>query len=1116
MTRLSSSARSRTLAGYLTSILVVDCLQIASSVFLLPTPLTGILCTPVVLYMLFSRAGVLASLSCAAWIALVLLLPVPLSALQKKLWVRALRARDERLQLMSDLLSSVRLVKMHAWEDVHRDRVERARNAEVALMFRINLLDGLIDSLYSANSSLLMIILFGALTILDPTRSLTPGASFTCVYLLFVTDLVNVAASTFLRQRSQGSVGLSRIAKFSNEEEQDEKWMVRESYLNIGTVVLEDCSFAQCKNKDGSATTILEGVRLGVEPGSLVGVVGFVGAGKSTLLAAICGDLHCLSGVVNVRGRVALVPQLPCVHNMTVRDNILYGEQMEEDRYLCVLRACQLLDDLSSFTAGDLTEIGEKGETLSGGQMQRIALARAAYSPRDIYLLDDPLSAVDSKVADRVFHDVLGPEGLLRDKTRILVTNQGSLLRHVDTILVVHDKNVTPFYSLADLSDDARVPETIRRDLDASASPKAPSDYSATEKKEVQEEEYDRLMNQETVGFKTRSSLKLTWAVLKLSGLWVPASLLAFAGSGVAFTWQLLWMKEWRNAQSAASTVDGSRNVEWVLVLVALCLSDVVLRGVASAMMAASTRRLSLSLHSKMLNAVLLSPVSFFDTTPRGRVLNRFSLDLDDIDGRMCLSGKQCVQNTFHMIARLVVVGLQVPIVLVVGAAGALVLGVALFVAVRISHGSRFLESVRTSRMLQHLTETMDCLGTVRAFGVVDRFCAHFCRLTDWNLRAYWTFSCCYRFVRLASSAVVLVVVLVTAVFMVFFAPSDVHGDTDAGSMGLALSAVLTIPISMMALSLMLFSYLQSVVCFERTLEYTNLEPEVDVFEDANPEKPFGRTSLKGELPAVREVQWRSKGRVTFENYSASFRPGILPDVLKGITFTIEPHEKVGVVGRTGAGKSSLVLALLRVLRGSGGSIRMDGVDINRIPLRDLRRAITVIPQDPSLIRGSLRDNLDPTGSHTDDEIWEALGRVHLDHLVRGNPKGLQLDTGEAGANLSVGQRQLACLARALVRSPRLLILDEATSKMDGDTDRLIQRTLREIFGTCTILTIAHRISTLLDYDKILVLGEGRVLEFGPIAALLSRPSSHFRRMAYEAGVLPSAYHPEESYTTHL
>ncbi|CAN7974830.1 unnamed protein product [Ixodes persulcatus] len=1102
MTQLSSSARSRTSAGYLTSILAVDCLQIASSVFVLPTPLTGILCTPVVFYMLFSRAGVLASLSCAAWIALVLLLPVPLSALQKKLWVRALRARDERLQLMSDLLSSVRLVKMHAWEDIHRDRVERARDAEVALMFRINLLDGLIDSLYSANSSLLMIILFGTLTILDPTRTLSPGVSFTCVYLLFVTDLVNVATSTFLRQRSQGSVGLSRIAKFSNEEEQDEKWLVRENYLNTGTVVLEDCSFAQCKNKDGSATAILEGVRLGVEPGSLVGIVGFVGAGKSTLLAAICGDLHCLSGVVNVRGRVALVSQLPCVHNMSVRDNILYGEQMEEDRYLCVLRACQLMDDLSSFAAGDLTEIGEKGETLSGGQMQRIALARAAYSPRDIYLLDDPLSAVDSKVADRVFHDVLGPEGLLKDKasnpanrTRILVTNQGSLLRHVDTILVVHDKNVTPFYSLAALSDDARVPETIRRDLDASSSPKAPRDDSAIEKKEVQEESYDRLINQEQIGFKT-SSLRLTWAVLKLSGLWVPASLLSFAASGAAFTYQLLWMKEWRNAQSAASTVDGSRNVEWVLVLVALCLSDVVLRGVASAMMAASTRRLSLSLHSKMLNAVLYSPVSFFDTTPRGRVLNRFSLDLDAIDGRMCLSGKQCVQNTFHMIARLVVVGLQAPVVLVVGAAGALVLGVALVSYIR---GLSEVECSRSSRV-----QSTSHAGT-RNQSIAEG--------SELTLKVELLQVFPLILIQATTNLIPGSLNLIQAPYNLIQAPYNLI----PGSVNLIHNIYMHLFWSVVVFSLTHLFQFSSTERLEKSDKYSSRKVDVSEDENKNPEKPFWRTSIKEELPAVREVQWRSKGRVTFEDYSASFRPGILPDVLKGITFTIEPHEKVVcVVGRTGAGKSSLVLALLRVLRGSGGTIRIDGVDINRIPLRDLRRAITVIPQDPSLIRGSLRDNLDPTGSHTDDEIWEALGRVHLDHVVRGNPKGLQLDTGEAGANLSVGQRQLACLARALVRSPLLLILDEATSKMDGDTDRLIQRTIREIFGTCTLLTIAHRISTLLDYDKILVLGEGRVLEFGPIAELLSRPSSHFRRMAYEAGVLPPAYDLEESFTTHL
>ncbi|EEC16542.1 ABC transporter, putative [Ixodes scapularis] len=1015
VTRLSPTALSHTSPGQVASMLAVDCFQISMSMFLFPTPLAGILCMPVLLWQLSIRVGTVPTLWCAAWFVLVFLLPFPASRLQKALWIRNVRARDERLKRMGDLLSSIRLVKMYAWEKPHRERVEEARGDEMTAMFFINLLDGIIDSLYSAISSVLIIIVFGTLSIVDPTRTLTPGMSFTCVYILSVTDIINTAAALFLRNRSQG---------------------------------------------DGMASAVLKDVSLIVEPGSLVGVVGFVGTGKSSLMAAILGDMHCLKGASNVVGRVGYVSQMPSVHNMTIRDNILYGEKMDKDRYEHVLSACQLTDDLNRLPAGDLTEVGEKGETLSGGQKQRLALARAAYNQCDIYLLDDPLSALDPNVGRKVFQKVVSNDGVLRNKTRILVTNQGDLLCHMDQLLLVHDNRVSVYFSVVDLLDDPRVPETIR------------------------------------LAFSASGGIRLTWALAKLSGFWAYLALLAFVGSGAMYAWQLIWIKEWMDALPGANL---SEHTVWVRGLLAISVADVILRAIGSSMMAASARQLSQSLHSGMLSCVLSSPVSFFDATPRGRILNRFSMDLDAIDSRMYLSGKQCIQNSLLMLAKLVIIGMQAPTVLIVGVVAAVVLVVSTRVAVHASHGARFCESVRTSRVLQHLTETMDCLSTIRAFGVVDRFCDHFCHLVDRNMCAYSAFTGCFRFVRLVSSAAVLVIVLATVALAVL-ATTFTDGDHSPSAVGLTLSAALAIPISMMTLCIMLFSYLQTVVSFERTLEYTELSGEVSV----------------PSLPTPPEGPWPSDGRIQFVNYSASYRPGVLPDVLKNVSFTIEAEEKVGVVGRTGAGKSSLVLALLRVINSSGGKIRIDGVDIARIPLHKLRSAVTVIPQDPSLIRGSLRDNLDPCVIYTDDEIWEAVRQAHLDEVVHKDPAGLLLETGDGGCNLSAGQRQLACLARAMLRKPRVLVLDEATSKMDGDTDRLIQGALRTAFRRCTVLTIAHRINTVLDYDKILVMGEGRVLEFGPVSELLANPHSVFRSLAQDAGVLRSTQDDDDSCTTQL
>ncbi|KAH7974255.1 hypothetical protein HPB49_013101 [Dermacentor silvarum] len=545
-----------------------------------------------------------------------------------------------------------------------------------------------------------------------------------------------------------------------------------------------------------------------------------------------------------------------------------------------------------------------------------------------------------------------------------------------------------------------------------------------------------------------------------------------FVAAACAFATQQLWIKWGTDAAAGGGTTAlPSAQLPWVPILVALCLVDVAFRVAGSMLLALSAQRLSRSLHNDMLGHVLQSPVTFFDESPRGRILNRFSADIDYADSRAFLSGKQSVQNTLLTFAKIAIVGTQAPVVVGITLLVAVLVCYGLFAAVRASHHCRYFESLAMSRLLQHATETVDALSSVRSYGVADRFASHFYRLTDEVMRGYDCFGATYAFVRTVTAVAGFVVVMCTLLTTVVFAGP---GGPDPGSLGLALSSACSVrkhctadkmdaassegdaranpvkhpvPLSLMSLCVMLFNVLQMIVSFERCV--STLTPSRE------------KSATNGVLAG-----WPSAGMIQLQNYSASYRPGVLPDVLKDVTFVVKPVEKVGVVGRTGAGKSSLVLALLRMLRPSEGQILIDGVNIANVPLRKLRRSITVIPQDPSLVRGTLRRNLDPTNSHSDADIWQALERSHLSAFVSSDTKGLLLETTDGGTNLSVGQRQLVCLARALLRRSKILLLDEATSQMDGDTDRLIQATLREAFANCTLLTVAHRIHTVLDYDR--------------------------------------------------
>nr|XP_037272775.1 canalicular multispecific organic anion transporter 2-like [Rhipicephalus microplus] len=1087
VTTMSTLTRARYTAGRISSILSVDCWQIGTCCFTVALPLFGALSLPLVFWMLATRAGVGPSLCCAAWTVIVLCLPLFCSSYQKFIWGKVVSARDERLKVISDMLATIRVVKMYAWEDALQENVTSFNERELKWLFRVNLLDAVLDCIYSSTSSVLMIILFSTLPILEPGIVLTPALVFTCVSLLYTTDLAMSTCGQALRNLSQATLALKRIAEFCTAEEQDNS--SRDGKISVsakkGAVNVEKCSFSWSLPDGGTSEAQLEDVSLEVKPGSLVGVVGFVGSGKSSLLSAILGDMHVIEGRVTSTGRIAYAPQLPAIHNMTVRDNILYGNALDMDFYHRVIRSCQLTNDFNSLAAADMTEVGEKGTNLSGGQKQRISIARAVYSDSDVYLLDDPLSALDPIVASHVFRDVIGKRGLLRHKTRIMVCNQAKFLHNMDKLILVDKRRIKVYETLQDLLNDPKSPQNFREALQDETRPATKNETCG---EQIEGNEIAGRITQEELGQSNKTGWQLLCKLIRLTRWPAIAGVFMYLAAACAFGTLQVWIKKGTDSPEA-TTSDPTERLSWVEILVVICLADVALRAAGSVLLAMSAQRLSRSLRNDMLSHVLRSPVTFFDEQPRGRILNRFSSDIDYADSRSFLSGKQSVQYTLLTFAKIAVVGTEAPLVVGVTLVMAVVVCYGLFAAVKASHRCRYFESLALSRLLQHVTETVDALSSVRTYGVVDRFARHFFRLTDAVMRGYICFGATYGFVRMLTSAAGFVVVVCTLLTTVVFAGP---GGPDPASLGLALSAATSIPLSLMSLCVMLFNVLQMIVAFERCVEYTELPPEVDV-----PENDNGSGVPTLELPPG----WPSSGMIEFQNYSASYRPGVLPDVLKDVALVVKPMEKVGVVGRTGAGKSSLVLALLRMLRSSEGRILIDGVDIAKVPLRKLRRSITVIPQDPSLVRGTLRRNLDPTDSHNDEEIWQALERSHLSKVVSSDAKGLLLETTDGGTNLSVGQRQLVCLARALLRKSKILLLDEATSQMDGDTDRLIQATLRDAFANCTLFTIAHRIHTVLDYDRILVLEQGKVREFDSVSKLLSDTSSAFYNMAVEAGI---------------
>uniref|UniRef100_A0A8B9G511 Canalicular multispecific organic anion transporter 1 n=1 Tax=Amazona collaria TaxID=241587 RepID=A0A8B9G511_9PSIT len=1062
---------------------------------------------------------------------MVLLIPINwfLVAKSRTIQVRNMKNKDERMKIMSEILNGIKILKLFAWEPSFEKRVNEIRAHELKNLLNFSYLQSVSVFVFTCAPFLVSLASFAVYVLVDENNILDAQKAFTAISLFNVLRFPMAMLPLVLSSLVQTNVSTVRLERYLAGEDLDTSAIHhRGSFLTGSAVRFSEATFAW--ERDGDAA--IRDVNLDITPGSLVAVVGAVGSGKSSLVSAMLGEMEHIKGHINIQGSLAYVPQQAWIQNATLKDNILFGSELDEARYQQVIKACALLPDLELLPAGDQTEIGEKGINLSGGQKQRVSLARAVYSNADIYVLDDPLSAVDAHVGKYLFEHVLGPKGLLQNKTRILVTHSISFLPLVDNIVVMGAGAVSEQGSYGTLlanrgafaqflnsygsqEKDASEEDTTgtgnktglcvclgdMKNLALSSSDTSGGCYepypasgnlqhknflkiSTNSLKKAQEEAPKQVKGQKLIEKEAvetgKVKLSMYLRYLRAVGLWYSFWVaMGYVAQYVAYVGTNLWLSAWTD--DAERYLNETYPVEQrdlrIGVFGALGVSQALFLLFSTILSAYGAVRASRVMHQQLLGNILRAPMSFYDTTPMGRIVNRFAKDIFTIDETIPMSFRSWLSCLMGIISTLLMITLATPFFALI----IIPLGIFYYFVLRFyistSRQLRRVDSVTRSPIYSHFGETVSGLSVIRAYGHQARFLQQNEITMDINQKAVYSWIISNRWLAIRLEFVGSLVVFFSALLAVIS-----KGTLEGGIVGLSVSSALNVTQTLNWLVRTSSELETNIVAVERVHEYTKVKNEAPWVTDKRP--PRG---------------WPSKGEIRFVDYKVRYRPE-LELVLQGITCNIGSTEKVGVVGRTGAGKSSLTNCLFRLLEAAGGKILIDEVDIATIGLHDLRKNLTIIPQDPVLFTGTLRMNLDPFDQYTDEEVWKALELAHLKMYVQDLPGRLLYVVSEGGENLSVGQRQLVCLARALLRKAKILILDEATAAVDLETDHLIQTTIRSEFADCTVLTIAHRLHTIMDSNRVMVLQAGRIVEFDSPEELLGK-AGVFSMMAKDAGI---------------
>uniref|UniRef100_A0A9J7XER7 ATP-binding cassette, sub-family C (CFTR/MRP), member 3 n=1 Tax=Cyprinus carpio carpio TaxID=630221 RepID=A0A9J7XER7_CYPCA len=999
--------------------------------------------------------------------------------------VEQMKHKDDRIKLMNEILNGIKVLKLYAWEVSFKEKILQIRQKELTVLRKTAYLSALSTMAWTSAPFMVALTTFAVYVTVDESNVLDAEKAFVSLSLFNILRFPLNMLPQVISSIVQASVSLKRIQDFLSHDELDPESVDRRNNASGNGADVVNGTFSWAKQDQAT----LDNINVMVPQGSLLAVVGHVGCGKTSLVSALLGEMEKQEGQISIRGSVAYVPQQAWIQNATLRDNILFGRPYVEQKYRCVLEACALTPDLEVLPGGDQTEIGEKGINLSGGQRQRVSLARALYSDADVYLLDDPLSAVDAHVAKHIFDKVIGPEGALKGKTRILVTHGISFLPQVDNILVMVDGRVSEMgsyqdllkqngafaeflrnYSLEDIIEDDENPKKMsrRRRCSERKHPESP-----TEKKELK---VDKLIQAETTET-GRVKFKVYWEYAKAVGPFLSLFICFLYGcQSASAIGANFWLSEWTNDAQHNRTQD--QVSMRVGVYAALGISQGVLVMFSSFTLALGKIQAARKLHQTLLDNKFHTPQSFFDTTPIGRIINRFSKDIYVIDEVLPSTILMFLGTFFASVSTMIVIICSTPIfALVIGPLALIYVFVQRFY-VATSRQLKRLESVSRSPIYSHFSETITGTSVIRAYGRNAAFVLMSDMKVDENQKSYYPGIVSNRWLGVRIEFIGNCIVLFAALFAVIG-----KDKLSPGLVGLSVSYALQVTMSLNWMVRMTSDLESNIVAVERVKEYSETQTEAPwIVKDKQP-----------------PPDWPPKGDVEFVDYSVRYREG-LDLVLRNISLKVKGGEKIGIVGRTGAGKSSMTLCLFRLLEAADGEIVIDEVKISEIGLHDLRSKLTIIPQEPVLFSGTLRMNLDPFEKYSDEEVWKVLELSHLKKFVSNQTSKLELECSEGGENLSVGQRQLVCLARALLRKTRILVLDEATAAVDLETDDLIQSTIRTQFEDCTVFTIAHRLNTIMDYTRVLVLDKGQIAEFDTPTNLIAQKGI-FYGMAKDAGL---------------